>query len=73
MVGCDDDQKEQGQMFAELLLEGARAEEERAGQAPQDIPFYLPILPRQRQLSYLRIHILQCASAILMNLIHMRS
>ena len=25
-------QKEQGQMFADLLLEGVRAEEERAGQ-----------------------------------------
>lgn len=37
VVGCDENQKEQGQMFAELLLEGARAEEEHAGQAPQDI------------------------------------
>ena len=37
VVGCDENQKEQGQMFAELLLEGARAEEEHAGQDPQDI------------------------------------
>ena len=36
VFGCDDDQKEQGKMFAELLLEGARAEEERAGQEAQD-------------------------------------
>lgn len=41
VVGCDDDQKEQGQMFAELLLEGARVEEERAGQEPQDIKILL--------------------------------
>ena len=32
VVGCDDDQKEQGQIFADLLLEGARVEEQRAGQ-----------------------------------------
>ena len=31
VVGCDDDQKEEAQMFADLLLEGARTEEERAG------------------------------------------
>ena len=37
VVGCDEDQKEQGQMFAELLLEGARLEEKQAGQEPQDI------------------------------------
>ena len=41
VVGCDDDQKEQGQMFAELLLEGARVEEKRAGQEPQDIKVLL--------------------------------
>ena len=41
VVGCDDNQKEQGQMFADLLLEGARTEEERAGQAPQNIPVLL--------------------------------
>ena len=38
VVGADDEQKEQAQMFADLLLEGARAEEERAGAEPQDIP-----------------------------------
>ena len=26
VVGCDDDQKEEGEMFADLLLEGAREE-----------------------------------------------
>ena len=28
-------------MFADLLLEGARVEEQRAGQAPQNIPVLL--------------------------------
>ena len=41
VVGCDDDQKEAAQQFADLLLEGARTEEQRAGQAPQDIPVLL--------------------------------
>ncbi len=41
VVGCDDDQKEQGRMFAELLLEGAREEERRAGTPEQDIPILL--------------------------------
>ena len=37
VVGAEDDQKEQAQMFADLLLEGARTEEKRAGQESQDI------------------------------------
>lgn len=37
VVGAYDHQKEQAQMFADLLLEGARTEEQRAGQEPQDI------------------------------------
>ena len=37
VVGAEDDQKEQAEMFAQLLLEGARVEEERAGQIAQDI------------------------------------
>ena len=41
VVGCDDDQREQGQMFAELLLEGARTEEQIAGTPEQDIPILL--------------------------------
>ena len=41
VVGCDDDQKEEAQLFANLLLEGARAEEQRAGQEPQSIPILL--------------------------------
>ena len=41
VVGCDDDQKEEAQLFANLLLEGARAEEQRAGQEPQNIPILL--------------------------------
>ena len=41
VVGCDDTQKSEAQMFADLLLEGARIEEARAGQAPQNIPILL--------------------------------
>ena len=41
VVGCSDDQRDQAQMFADLLLEGAREEEARAGQPPQDIPILL--------------------------------
>ena len=38
VVGCDDTQKEAAEQFAGLLLEGAREEEKRAGQAEQPIP-----------------------------------
>ena len=38
VVGCEDDQKEEAAMFADLLLEGAREEERRAGSKAQDIP-----------------------------------
>jgi UDPglucose 6-dehydrogenase len=41
VVGCDDNQKEEGQMFADLLLEGAREEEKRLGYLEQDIPVLL--------------------------------
>jgi len=41
VVGAYDEQKEEAQMFAELLLEGAREEERRAGQEPQDIPILI--------------------------------
>ena len=41
VVGCEDSQKEQAQMFADLLLEGARTEEQRAGAEPQNIPVLL--------------------------------
>ena len=41
VVGCDDDQQEEGRMFAELLLEGAREEEKRSGLPEQDIPILL--------------------------------
>lgn len=37
VVGCGEGQREQAEMFAGLLLEGARVEEERAGQEPQQI------------------------------------
>ena len=37
VVGAEDDQREQAQLFADLLLEGARTEEQRAGQKPQNI------------------------------------
>ena len=38
VVGCDDEQKSEGQMFADLLLEGAREEEKRIGSIGQEIP-----------------------------------
>ena len=41
VVGCDDDQMEEGQMFADLLLEGAREEEKRNDAPEQDIPVLL--------------------------------
>ncbi len=41
VVGCEDDQKEEAQMFADLLLEGARTEEKRSGMAEQTIPVLL--------------------------------
>ena len=41
VVGCDDCQTEQAEMFANLLLEGVRLEEKRAGQPPQNIPVLL--------------------------------
>lgn len=44
VVGCDNNQKKVAQMFADLLLEGVRTEEKRAGQVPQDIPILLPHL-----------------------------
>ena len=37
VVGAYDHQMKDAQMFADLLLEGARTEEKRAGQEPQDI------------------------------------
>ena len=41
MVGADDDQREAADMFAQLLLEGARTEEERAGTPEQNIPILI--------------------------------
>ena len=41
VVGCGDDQREEAQRFAELLLEGARTEEKRAGTPEQNIPVLL--------------------------------
>ena len=38
VVGAYEPQHKEAQMFADLLLEGARAEEKRAGQEPQNIP-----------------------------------
>ena len=38
VVGAYEHQNEQARMFADLLLEGARTEEKRAGQEPQVIP-----------------------------------
>ncbi len=41
VVGCGAGQEAQAQLFADLLLEGARAEEARAGQSAQKIPVLL--------------------------------
>ena len=41
IVGCDDEHKEDGQMFANLLLEGVREEEKRFNSQEQDIPLLL--------------------------------
>ena len=41
VVGCDDDQKDDGQMFADLLLKGAREEEKRSVSPEQNIPILL--------------------------------
>ncbi len=41
VVGAEDDQKEDAEQFAQLLLEGARTEEKRAGQEPQNIPILI--------------------------------
>lgn len=41
VVGAEDDQKEAAEEFANLLLEGARTEEKRAGQPEQDIPILI--------------------------------
>ena len=38
VVGAYEPQHKEAQMFADLLLEGARTEEKRAGQEPQNIP-----------------------------------
>ena len=41
VVGAHDDQKEAAERFAQLLLEGARTEEKKAGQQEQNIPILL--------------------------------
>ena len=41
VVGAEDDQRKEAECFAELLLDGARAEEARAGQPAQDIPILI--------------------------------
>ena len=41
VIGCDENQNEEGQMIANLLLEGAREEEERTGAVKQDIPILI--------------------------------
>ncbi len=41
VVGCDDEQRKEAQMFADLLLEGAREEEKRLNSSKQDIPVLL--------------------------------
>lgn len=44
IVGCDDDQKENGQMFVDLLLEGVRLEEKKSNSPEQDVPILLASL-----------------------------
>ena len=41
VVGAEDEQREEAELFAKLLLEGARTEEVRAGQAAQNIPILI--------------------------------
>ena len=41
VVGCGDGQEAEARMFADLLSEGARIEEQRAGREPRDIPVLL--------------------------------
>ena len=41
VVGAEDDQREQAEMFANLLLEGARTEEQRVGAPEQNIPILI--------------------------------
>ena len=41
VIGCDENQNEEGQMIANLLLEGAREEEKRTGAVKQDIPILI--------------------------------
>lgn len=38
VIGAEDEQREEAEMFAQLLLEGARTEETRAGTEEQNIP-----------------------------------
>lgn len=71
VVGCDDDQKEEAQMFEELLLEGARVEEQRAGQEPRTSRFSWRILRKPRQSSSSQTHISLFAYPILTSLIPM--
>ncbi len=70
VVGAYDHQKEAAQMFADLLLEGARTEERRAGQEPQNIPILIATRQRLRLSSCLPTHIWQYASATSMSSIH---
>lgn len=41
VVGAEDDQRAEAEMFANLLLEGAREEEKRAGMPEQNIPILI--------------------------------
>lgn len=41
VVGCGDNQKKEAEMFANLLLEGARREEKRSNSKKQDIPILI--------------------------------
>jgi UDPglucose 6-dehydrogenase len=41
VIGCDEDQREDGNMIANLLLEGAREEEKRSDSPEQNIPILI--------------------------------
>ena len=41
VVGCDDDQKREGEMFIDLLIEGVHEEEERLNSEKEEIPVLL--------------------------------
>lgn len=56
VVGCGEGQREKAQMFADLLLEGARTEEERAGAEKQQIRTLITRLTEAEAINSSPIH-----------------